>query len=81
VLSMRFELNLYVQCRSSSNLIPPMLPSHLHLNTVLYQKDKQTNLEKLNHTVLFSIWEELDRTEKYSLFVSFTLQRGNIILL
>jgi len=57
-----------------------MLPTRLHLNTVLCQKDKRTNLGKLNQTVLFSIWEELDRTEKYSHFVFFNLQRGNMIL-
>lgn len=77
MLSVRFELNLYVQ---PHNIIPPMLPTRLHLNTVFYQKDKRADLGKLSPTVLFSIWEGLDRTEKYSHFVFFALQRGNMIL-
>jgi len=57
-----------------------MLPNSLRLNTVLYQKEKRTNLGKLNQTVLFSIWKELYRIEKYSHFVFFTLKISNLIL-
>ena len=62
------------------SIIPPMLPNRLHLNTVLYQKDKRTNLGKLNQTVLFSIWEKLERPEKHTHFVFFILKVDNMIL-
>jgi hypothetical protein len=38
------------------NIIPPMLPTHLHLNTVLTRKTTVQNSETFNKAIFFSVY-------------------------